>query len=204
MKLEQKTGLLGQKLKLSIANNDTLILTHKRFMNSSNVKYLLDDIDPNYDIYKEFSIAAALTSLLAFLFASFLAWQSTTVSAPEDGPYYLFSFLLVMAAVVAGIKAFKSRVNVIAFSAIDGRHLFSIFANRPDEETVQNFSDYLGKVIQKIRYSEDVSIERRSEMLLKHVEFLLEENVLSSSEASSAMKRITANKKAPVVKLAIA
>lgn len=204
MKLEQKTGLLGQKLKLSIKDNDTLVLTHKRFMNSSDVKYLLDDIDPKYDIYKEFSIAAAITSLIALLFALFLAWQGTTVSAPEDGPYYFFSFLLVGAAAVAGMKAFNSRVNVIAFNAIDGRHLFSIFANRPDEATVQNFSDNLAKVIQKIRYSDDVSIERRSEMLLKHVEFLLEENVLNSSEATSAMKRITANNKAPVVKLAIA
>jgi len=192
MRLEQKLSITGGKLTLSVENNDVLVITHKKLMNSSSSRYLLDDIDPRYHSFQEFSLAATLISLICFVFSICIGWYGKThYSPPDDGAFLFFSFITFIGAIISGVKAVNSRANVISFNnARNGYRLFSIFGNKPSQEEVEKFCSDLCKTIESIRYSEELSNKKMSDVLTRHVEFLSEQKVLSDDEVRAALMRI--------------
>jgi len=202
MQLSQRLGMLGGKLDISLGNDDVLVINHKKYLNVNESKHLLDHIDPRYELYKQFSLPAAIASGMFFIAAILLWWYGKIHSQPPEDVGYLFiSIVCFVAFIISGVKAIKSRVNVICFNAPDGRRLFSIFGNKPSIEEVKKFSDDLVKRIERIRYNAEISNERMADILEKHVEFLCEQGVLSLSEKKVAIDRIQNKTKFNVVKL---
>ncbi len=202
MKLSQRLGVLGGKLDISLGNDDVLVINHKKYLNVNESRYLLDHIDPRYELYKQFSLPAAIASGMFLVVAVFLWWYGKTYYQPPDDVGYLFmSIVCFVAFIISGVKAINSRVNVICFNAPDGRRLFSILGNKPNTKEVRRFSDALVKRIERIRYNGEISNERMADILEKHVEFLCEQGVLSLSEKKVAINRIQNKTKFNVVKL---
>ena len=202
MEITQKTGMFGGKVSVHITNNDELIFTHEKMLNKSTSKYLLDHIDPLFESYKQFSMAAAITSAVFLVLAIFLYWYGKTqFSPPEDVGYLFISGIFFIAALIAGAKAIKSRLNVVCFNSHDGRRLFSLFGNKPSATEVEKFCDGLKKRIERIKYNGEISNDRMLEILGKHVDFLFEHDVLNQSEREAALKKISSKSKLNVVKL---
>lgn len=200
MNLEQRLSVLGGKLTLEVASDDVLVVTHRKIMNLSSTRYLLDNIDPRYESFKQFSLVAAVTSVLGLILALFLGWYGKTYyEPPNDAAFWFFSFISFIVFMVAGARALRSRVNVICFNSHDGRRLFSLLGNKPSEGKVREFCDSLAHRIEGIRYRGEISGERFAAILGRHVDFLYEQNVLSESEVKSALERIKNKSKLSVV-----
>ena len=198
--LEQRLGIFGGKLKLYVNNEDVLIITHKKMLNTSITKYLLDNIDPRFESYKQFSLGAAITSIACLSASVFLWWYGKTYhQPPDDGAYLFFSFITFIASIIAGVKAYKSWVNIVCFNSHDGRRLFSILGNKPDSNKVEEFCRNLGKRIERIRYNGEISRDRMSEILKRYVEFLYENRVLNEIEVKSAIARISNKRNISVI-----
>lgn len=202
MEISQKTGLFGGKVSVHVANNDELIFNHEKMFNKNTSKYLLDHIDPLFESYKRFSTIAAVMSVIFITLSIFLYWYGKTYFVPpEDVGYIFMSFITFVAALIAGIKAFKSRLNVVCFNGHDGRRLFSLYGNKPSVKEVEVFCDSLKRKIERIKYNGEISNERMKEILGKHVDFLFENNVLSQAERDSALNKIANKSKLNVVTL---
>lgn len=200
MNLEQRLSVLGGKLTLEVTSDDVLVVTHRKIMNLSSMRYLLDNIDPRYESFKQFSLVAAVTSVLGLILAIFLGWYGKThYEPPNDGAFWFFPFISSIVFMVAGVRALRSRVNVICFNSHDGRRLFSLLGNKPSEGKVREFCDNVAHKIEGIRYRGEISGERFAEILGRHVDFLYEQNVLNESEVKLALERIKNKSKLSVV-----
>ena len=189
MKIVQKIGLL-------------LRITQKRLFNNYEVRYLLDDIDPRWETVTRFSVRTAVTALVSLVFAGWLWWYGKTyLSPPEDGGYLFMSVVCSVIFLIAGFRAVRSHVNLVLFNGKNGNRLFSLYGKRPNAAEVNAFCEYVAKRIDEIRYQGGIAKERMGEILARHVEFLVEQGVLSQAEADSAMKRIKEKVSAPVVTL---
>jgi hypothetical protein len=202
MKITQRAGFFGGKFTLHITSHDELVLTNEKILNKSTSKYLLDNINPLYESYKQFSMPAAIMSVVFMVLSIFLFWYGKTYFTPPNDVAYLFmSSIIFIAALVAGVKALRSRLNIVCFNSIDGRRLFSLFGNKPSTEEVEYFCEELKKQIERIRYNGEISSERMADILGRHVEFLYEHEVLSQAEKESALNKITNKTKFKVVSL---
>ena len=202
MEISQKKGMFGGKFSVQVTNNDELIFTHEKLLNKNTSKYLLDHIDPLFESYKQFSMAAAVSSVVFLLLSVFLYWYGkANFVPPEDVGYLFMSVIFFIASLVAGVKAFKSRLNVVCFNSNDGRRLFTLYGNKPSSEEVENFCDGLKKQIERIKYNGEISPDRMADILEKHVDFLFEHDVLSQADSDSAKKRIASKNKLNVVQI---
>ena len=202
MELVQKVGLFGGKFSVHITENDELIFSNEKLFNKNTSKYLLDHIDPLYESYKQFSIAAAITSIVFLALAVSLLWYArTNLTPPNDVGFLLMSGIFFIASFIAGIKAVRSRLNIVCFNSHDGRRLFTLYGNKPSTNEVKLFCENLKTQIERIRYNGEISNERLSEILGKHVEFLFENDVLSQAEKENALKKIINKTKLNVVNL---
>ncbi len=200
MDLEQRLSVFGGTLNVSVNNDDVLVIKHKKLMNTSTTRFLLDNIDPRYESFRQFSIISAITSVVCLITSLYLVWHGQTFyEPPDDGVFWLFAFISFAAFLMLGIKAYNSRVNIVCFNSHDGRRLFSILGNKPSSEIVEVFCEKLGKRIERIRYSGEISSDRMSEILKQHVEFLFEQSVLTEAEAKTAIERISSKSKISVV-----
>jgi len=202
MEIIQKVGVFGRKFSVHITGNDELIFTNEKLFNKNTSKYLLEHIDPLYESYKQFSMAAAITSIIFLVLAISLYWYGTTyLTSPNDAGFLFMSVIFFVAALIAGVKAIRSRLNVVCFNSHDGRRLFSLYGNKPSTKEVEMFCDNLKTQIERIRYNGEISNERLSEILGKHVNFLFENGVLGESERQTAFNKINNKTKLNVVKL---
>lgn len=200
MQLQQKTGLLGGKLTITVDEQDVLSIEHKKFMNTIQNQFLLDNIDPQYGLFKGFSLASAVFAAISLIASIILLWYGKTYhSPPDDGAYLFFSILLFGAFLIAGVKAMKSRRNIIYFNSVDGERLFNILGNKPNPQKVHEFCNNLKNRIESIRYRGEISVERMQEILTRHVEFLYKHKVLNDAELNSALNRIKDKSKINVV-----
>ena len=202
MEIIQKVGVFGRKFSVHVTENDELIFTNEKLFNKSTSKYLLDHIDPLYESYKQFSMAAAISSIVFLVLAISLYWYGTTyLTPPNDAGFLFMSVIFFIAALIAGVKAIRSRLNVVCFNSHDGRRLFSLYGNKPSSKEVEEFCNNLKTQVERIRYNGEISNERLSEILGKHVNFLFENGVLSQTEKESALKKIENKTKLNVINL---
>lgn len=202
MELIQSIGILKGKLKVTIGSDDTLTLSQIKPFNRMENKFLLDNIDSQYDIYKNFSIGAFIISTISLILATLIIWYGNTYfQPPDDGPFLLISGLLFMSFFFFGVKAYQSRINVICFNGHNGQRLFSILGNKPNSKEVITFCNEIKNRVERIKYSGEISAERMAGILEKHVEFLYEHQVLNSEERTQAITRINTRKKPTLIKI---
>jgi hypothetical protein len=190
MKLIQKLGILKGSLVLNASSEDTLEITHKSIFTKSTNTYLLDNIDPRFTTYKGFSMQATIIAFIALLVSLISIWYGMTfLEPPADGGPFFLAFIMSLLAIGSGIKAFRSRVNVISFNSTQGNRIFVIPANKPSENEVLDFCNFLCERINKIRYNGDISKERLNEIIKRHIDFLHEQKIIDEAEMNSFKKR---------------
>jgi hypothetical protein len=203
VELIQKLSILGGKLKLHVGNDDVLVITKEKIMNTSTTKYLLDNIDPRCESYKQFSVVAAFTSIVCLALSIFFGWYGKTYhEPPDDGAYLFFSIITFFGFIITAVKAYRSKINIVCFNSHDGRRLFSILGSQPSSDEVTRFCEALAKRIEKIRYNGEISYERMAVILKTHVEFLYEQNVLNEIEVKTAIDRISSKTRFSVLNFA--
>lgn len=202
MQISQRLGLFGGKLSTRVGSDDVLTIAHEKLFNKNETRYLLDHIDPRYDTLRRFSVASAVTSLISILLSAALLWYGKTyLVPPDDGVVLFFSGLLFITALIAGLKALRSRMNLVLFNSHDGRRLFTLYGNKPNAQEVTEFCLQLAKRIERIRYSGELSTERMSSILTKHADYLAEQGVLSEAEHKAVLSRIAKKGKPSVVSI---
>ncbi len=203
MQLSQKLGILKGRLIIRVGGDDVVYLDNEKFLNKRESKYLLDEIDPCYENFKQFSILSAGIAIISVILSAVCLWYGTTyLTPPNDGGMLFMAIAFFVVALISAVKAFKSRLNVICFKSNDGRQLFNILGNKPSENTAKEFAKSLANRIEKIRYNGDISIDRMSEILRKHVEFLHEQKILNEIEVKSALEKIENRTRPNVVNMA--
>lgn len=201
MEFVQNIGFFKGKLKITVGSDDVLTLSQEKLLNKIENKFLLDNIDPQYDVYKSFSIGAFSTSIISLALAILTTWYGNTYfQPPDDGPFLLTAGLLFMSFFFFGVNSYKSKINVVCFNGHNGQRLFSILGNKPSNEKVTVFCNELKSKIERIRYNGEISAERMAGILEKHVELLYENQVLSAEEKAQAIARINTRKKPTIVK----
>jgi hypothetical protein len=200
VELVQKLSIFGGKLKLHVGNDDVLVITKEKMLNTSTTKHLLDNIDPRCESFKHFSVAAAFTSIVCLVLSLFLGWYGKTFhEPPDDGAYLFISLITFFGFIITAIKAYRSKINIVCFNSHDGRRLFSILGSQPSSDDVNKFCEALAKRIEKIRYNGEISHERMAVILKGHVEFLFEQNVLNEAEVNAAIDRISSKTRVSIL-----
>lgn len=140
--------------------------------------------------------------MISILLSASLIWYGKTyLEPPDDGVFLFFSGLLFITAIIAGLRALSSRMNLVLFNSHDGRRLFSLYGNKPSTQDVTTFFQQLEKRIERIRYSGELSTERMSSILTKHADYLVEQGVLSETEHKAVIGRIEKKGKPSVVSI---
>ena len=198
LKIVQSLGFFRGRSTFTVDRYDSLNLSIHSLTRKSEYKFPLDQIDHRYEKHKEFSFKA----LAALVFFTFLAiyflwsgWVEHRQLSDVAGVQLFFGFIFVLCAIVAGDKVLKSNVNIVGFNDHSGRRIFNINGVKPSPQEVQGFCDALAKKISSIRYDGEISTSRMKEIYLKHLEFLLEHEVILESEFSDVLKRLNENKK---------
>lgn len=200
MKLNQKIGILKGTLEIEVGSDDIIYITHANIFNKSTFKYSLDDIDPNFVTYNGFSFSASVISIASFVIGlSMLLFGMNFKQAPDDFIYYFTFFILIFPAVGYGVKALKSKVNLVTFNFRNGTRSFSLLGNKPNSEQVESFCKSLSARIGKIRYNGDISKDRLNEILKKHIEFIFENGLLNESEMENLKQKVDQKTKPNVV-----
>lgn len=202
MQLSQKLGVFKGRLSIRVGSDNIVYLDNEKFLNKHESKFQLDDIDPCFENIKEFSLLSAAFTIIFIILSVVLCWYGTTyLTPPDDGIVFFFSIAFFIVAFISAIKAFKSKINLIRFKSNSGKPLFNILGNKPSESEAKAFSKYLANRIEGIRYNGDISSERMSEILEKHVTFLHEQGVLDEKEVHSALEKIKQKAKINVVNM---
>ena len=193
MKIVQSLGLFKGKTEISVDRYDSLNISVSSFTRKSEYKVPLDHIDHRYEKHKQFSFKAlsALVSFsLAAIYLLWTGWAQHRQLSNDAGVELFFGFICILCAIVAGDYVRKSNVNIVGFNDHNGMRLFNLNGAKPTKEEVQQFCDSLVKKITSIRYDGEISSAKMKELYLKHLEFLLEHEVLLESEFSTAVKRL--------------
>lgn len=198
MKIVQSLGLFRGRSTFSVDEYDSLNLSIDSLAKKSEYKFPLDQIDHRYEKHKEFSFKALAALVFFTLLALYFLWSGWVEHQQLSdlaGIQLFFGFICVLCAIVAGDKVLKSNVNIVGFNDHNGRRIFNINGVKPSPQEVQGFCDALAKKISSIRYDGEISTSRMKEIYLKHLEFLLEHEVILESEFSVVVKRLNENKK---------
>lgn len=200
MEFTQKFGIFQGKLRVIVSDDDILTFRHERFLNKIENKFLLDSIDPQFDIFKRFSLSASILFITSLLLAILSGWYgSHYFQPPDDSVYILFTVIFLSTSVISGFKAYKSKINLVCFNDVNGRRIFSLLGNKPNETEVSKFCEALKKKIERIKYNGEISPERMAAILQRHVAFLHEHQVLNEQEAHTAIQRIKDKQKPRVL-----
>ncbi|WP_156480554.1 hypothetical protein [Aquipseudomonas alcaligenes] len=202
MEFTQKIGMFQGKLRIIVGDDDILTFRHERFLNKTEHRFLLDSIDPQFDVFKSFSLSALILSTTSLALAILSGWYgSHYFQPPDDGAYLLSAIILISISVISGFKAYKSKINLICFNDINGRRIFSLLGNKPREADIRRFCESLKKKIERIKYNGEISPERMAGILERHVAFLHEHQVLNEQEAQNAIERIREKQKPKIINL---
>lgn len=206
MELIQKIGIFKGKIRITIDNDDTLTLRQDKLFNKIESRILLDNISPQFDFYKSFSIRAFSISIISLLAAIVLIAASESdiehANTATQDPFWAFASGLAMVSFFFGVNAYQSRINAVSINNNNGQRLFLIHGNRPSEFEVRKFCEELKSRIERIRYNGEISEERMAAILERHVEFLHEHQVLSVEDKDQAISRIKVRRKSNIVRLA--
>ena len=180
--LEQKS-LINDTSQYILESNREIKIISKGYFSSNEYSYPIGLLNPTPMVYKEKPIKWIITFF-------FLAAITTVLIAQNIGAPSLFS-IMGLCTFICFIKIVENSHNLLIFTNLDtGYQIFSMSASKPDKQKVDSFVDELIIRIKSIRYPENISLEEMSEYHIQHLNFLINENVLSENEYNSARKRI--------------
>lgn len=201
MEFTQDMGPFKGKLSLSLDNQDVLTCLMERPLSKEVIKLPLDDIAPQYQVFKITSFKALIAASAALLLCVTFGWIASSLPAPDDAGYFVLSFFAGIASLIAVFRLMRSRVNAVCFYDLNGKQVLALAGNKPTEQAVISFCEELKSRIDKIKYRGEISPDRMAVILHKHVMFLWEQGILDDQAVTQATANIDNRLKPKVVNI---
>jgi hypothetical protein len=195
LEIEQKLGLFEKNIFHLFSNNE-IEICHKGLFKSQSARIPLDLINPNPVRFKKFNIKAFLIFILCLLVAvaSQFGYYQGSISASEFpivlGVAFGFFALLALNSCIKGSVA-----ATVFLHKTTGSNLFALFPSKTEKSEFESFVKALVKRINSIRYPNDLSPTQKAEVYTRHIEYLLNEGVITNQEFTSILSRLEQSKK---------
>lgn len=188
------------KLKLTIHGNRELVLEHRALLRSTRLTFPLGQLAPAPVHHRSVPVRWILFTIATFaLFmgAAFLGWAT-------QGPGEIFGILLLGGIFSAClVNTVRLSSNLLHFKdAGTGAILFAMYRTKPTINQVDDFVNSLQSRIESFRSPSGASPEELAILYRKHLDYLVEAEVLLPQEYDQILKRLQAgNLKKKVVEL---
>lgn len=199
--LKQKRFLV-QSTSVALKDSHNIVVEQRLGLSVTQQTFPLDRINPDPVKVQSIRFRWVIVSLVMIILtvAAFLG------SFQPDGPNPVgltTAVILGFLTAVSIAKAIGEYRNLLVFTEPQtNRSLFTVQAGVPNKRMVENFVETLGRHIRAVRYPEGITAQQRIEHYKKHIQFLLDEGVLTANEHAAILARLDKKaKSADVVKL---
>lgn len=193
LKLTQKSFPFG-RLSLEVNDQRQLVFVNKTLFRSDSFSLSIDNLSPRPDFYKKtnYLVIGAFIASIIIVFASILIALNTS-SSEKYGQLALVAMIVFGMVLIFTISKLKdSYSNIIILREKETlNNLFTIHRAKPSEEKVDSFLQSLEekintKPVKQVLYHD----EKTNVILLKFLETLRSEKILSASEHGSIISRL--------------
>ena len=176
------------KLTISVNNRRELAIEHKAMFRSSSISYPLQQVAPSLIHFRSIPIPWVVTTAIFSLFLL----GSVIDGWPTKGAGEVFGFLLMLGITAACLyNTIQLSQNVLHFKdASNGSVLFTIYRSKPSDAAVDSFLKELRTRIESFHTPHGANQEEAVSLYRRHLEYLLENGVLTKDEHGAVMKRL--------------
>jgi hypothetical protein len=176
------------KLRFTIEGNRELVVEHSTLFRSTRQALPLHLIDPSPIHHRSIPfgwVVITIVSLLLTVSAMYAGWKN-------QGPGELFGMLLLTGIFLACLyNTMRLSSNALHFrNANTAAVMLTIFRNSPSGSVVDAFVETLRERIETFRTPAGASNEEIIALYVKHLDYLLQNDVLHRSEYDAAMQRL--------------
>jgi len=193
-------SMFGAK-EVKVNKNIDLIYIERSFLKKHEIPIDLEILDPKPYSYKHISIKAIFLVVILAVLTLWSLYGALTAKLEANVPIlYFLAGLGAVLTLLGLINAKNKSSNLLIFTnRNNGANVFAIAAAKPSKEAVSNFSAELSKRISSIKYPENIPLEQRLDIYSKHLEYLMNEGVLSEEVVTSALKKLEEKSKGAAV-----
>lgn len=178
------------KLKLTIRGNRELVLEHRALLRSTRLTFPLGQLVPAPVHHRSVPgrwILFTIVAFAIFMGAVLIGWAS-------QGPGELFGILLLGGIFAAClVNTVKLSSNLLHYKdAGTGAILFAMYRTKPTTKQVDNFVNALQDRIESFRSPSGASPEELAVLYRKHLDYLVEAEVLLPEEYDQIVRRLEA------------
>ncbi|MBS1161437.1 MAG: hypothetical protein H6R15_3856 [Proteobacteria bacterium] len=176
------------KLRFTIEGNRELVVEHSTPFRSTRQALPLHLIDPSPIHHRSIPfgwVVITLVSLLLTVSALYAGWRG-------EGPGELFGVLLLTGIFLACLyNTIRLSSNALHFRNVNtAAVMLTLFRSKPSSAEVDAFVEKLRNQIQSFRTPASASTEEVVALYVKHLDYLLQNDVLHRSEYDAAMQRL--------------
>lgn len=185
----------GRRVSMEVDGNRDLHTHYQSLFKTMDQSYPLDLISSRPGISKNINLGAGIAALVLLLIIG--VCLIGFVQNPERfvNPLIVLSSLFLPPALVA-LYFFNASFTpyVVFFRSDDGEELFKIRQQPKDKEKISVFARQLSERIEAIRYPTNMTLNEQMELYQRHLEFLLDEEVITQEEHDKIQGRIQKRK----------
>lgn len=187
----QQSLSFKRHVKFEVEGNRDLHMHYKSLFKSQSQTFPLDIISPRPGLNKSINLGAGIAALVLFLMIGFCFIGYIQNPIRFENPLIVVSSIFLPPALI-GLWFFNASFTpfVVFFRADDGEELFKIRQQKKDVPAISAFAKGLSERIETIRYPTNLSLSEQMELYQKHLEFLLNEEVLTDEEYQVFLHRI--------------
>ena len=187
--LELKQGnFLSKKIHVTVHGRKELIFNEKRKFRTASVQFPLEQISPQPNELKEVSIGWIFISSI-FAFVTISAFSSLISDPKLEAVVITVMFFLISLACI--LNTIQLSQNVLIYkSNVTGQFLFAIMRKYPSTEAVDSFVSELKKRIEAFRTPDKLSPEDSTELYMRHLDYLFNEEVITREEHDKVVNRL--------------
>lgn len=181
-----------------------LEVNYKTFSRTNSLNLSLSSITPrpsefksvNYLVLSMFALCVAVS-----LWASYILYTAgPSEEAGKDASIAAFFSVGLSLYLATKLKGAYSHL-LVYYDANTREAVFTISPTKPSKEVVQTFVDELESQAKAIAYPEGLSQADKTHIYVRHLDFLLQEEVLDANSYQMCLERIKHMQKSRVVSL---
>ncbi len=192
IELNQSNLLRTKKIELTV-DSEVLQVKKSSIFSSESYKIPLERISKDPVLFRKITwswlAAAVFIALLTIIPINNLIQGELTIDQTKSAKAFIVMGIIVVALFIIQCSR-QSFHGLIYRDAGSDATLFYIHPSRPNRQAVNNFIDKLSSLIEKKYFSDDVPFHQKVGTYKKHLQFLLDEQVLTDSEVSNAIQRL--------------
>jgi hypothetical protein len=176
------------KLVVTVSGNSELVVDHSGLFRSTRINFPLERIAPSPIHVRNISVQWSVVTVIAFL----LCVGAVMGGWATQGAGELFGLLFMLGIFIACLlNTLQLSSNLYHFKdAVVGGILFTVYRSKPSTMAVDNFVDELRKRIESFRTPVGVTPQETVALFKRHLDYLLENDVLLSTEYDAIAKRL--------------